>query len=78
MGGFSVEMVVALLPSPLLRRWVVDVLRPRGSKWLFVDQLACLWIGVGFGVLAGWVSAYRRGGFRFWDARFSGCCGFVL
>ena len=79
MGGLSAKTVVALLPSPLLRRWVVVVLRPRGSKWLFVDRSACLWIGVV--VLARgleWVSAYRRGGFRFWDARFSGCCGFVL
>ena len=70
-GGLSAETVGALLPSPPLCRWVVVVLRPRGSKWLSVDHsacswigvvitcgCACLWIGVGFGVVGFGVSAW--------------------
>ena len=78
-GGFSAKTVGALLPSPPLLRWVVVVLRPRGSKWLSVDRSGyrswlCLLMDrngfrcidvVGFGVLVWWVSIL-------------GCCGFVL
>ena len=54
---------------------------------------ACSWIGVGFGILAWWVSTYRRGGFwrtgvlgfsfglpDFWVVMGLFCdgCGFVL
>ena len=90
-GGLSAETVGAFLPSPPLCRWVVVVLRPRGSKWLSVDHsacswigvvitrgCACLWIGVGFSVVGFSVSAYRRGGIQFWVVGFSGCCGLVL
>ena len=71
-GGLSAETVGALLPSPPLCRWVVVVLRPRGSKWLSVDHSACSWLCL----LVDWSgyhlwlcllvdrSGFRRGGFR--------------
>ena len=82
MGGLSAETVGALLPSPPLCRWVVVVLRPRGSKWLSVDHSACSWLCllVDWSGYHSWLcllvdrSGFRRGGFRridisaWWDS----------